>query len=94
MTADVRPIRPPALEASPPDDHDERQPPQDPTKQAEQAVLGALLTPHRGRNQTLNDITTTLTGADFADARHELIYDAALYRAERRHGKSISPGPH
>lgn len=77
MTADVRPIRPPALEAPPPDD--DYPPAQDPTKQAEQAVLGALLTPHRGHNQTLNDITTTLTGADFADARHELIYDAALW---------------
>jgi hypothetical protein len=63
-----------ALEAPPLPDTDD-----DPTRTAEQIVLGALLTPHRGHAAILHEVTTRLTGPDFASPRHELIYDAITY---------------
>jgi len=64
-----------ALEAPPPQDHDDP----DPSHAAEQIVLGALLTPHRGHATTLHEVTTRLTGTDFANPRHELIYNAITW---------------
>lgn len=68
------------LEAPPPDDHDERQPPQDIA--AERAVLGAILTSRRALDAT----TPILTGRDFHSPAHEIIWDAATHLYARLEG--------
>lgn len=64
-------------------DHDDPRPRDE---AAERATLGAML---RGDRHALADITTTITGADYYQPRHELIHDACTHL----YARGITPDP-
>lgn len=53
---------------------------------AERTILGCIL---HGDRHALDDVTSAITGADYADPRHELIHDAVVHLYAR--GEPVDP---